>query len=182
MLIGTDVADMNKTKNFLISEVASLFSGDRGLFYSTVDQALPLPNTAYPILIENTGTDETTGISVVTNGSGLSRITFSTAGVYQIGFSAQLKNSGGSKHSALFWLAKNGELFADVINNTTKRFTLEGGTSFAAPHCEYMVKVDANDFINLMWAGDSANLSIEAEAAGSYYPNIPSAMVIVNKV
>jgi hypothetical protein len=154
----------------------------KGNFYDSITQTLAAANTATPVILNNTDAPTTNGISIVTDGTNLSRITFANAGVYNILFSAQLANSGGSSQTVDFWLRKNGSTAAANIAHTNGKVQLQGNASFLMAAWNYFVDVAAGDYIQLVWAATSTNITMVAAAANGVHPETPSIIVTANVV
>jgi hypothetical protein len=154
----------------------------KGNFYDSITQTLAAANTATPVILRNTDAPTTNGISIVTDGTNLSRITFANAGVYNILFSAQLANSGGTAQTVDFWLRKNGSTAAANIAHTNGKVQLQGNASFLMAAWNYFVDVAAGDYIQLVWAATSTNITMVAAAANGVHPETPSIIVTANVV
>jgi hypothetical protein len=168
--------------NVLWEDAEAAFTSYRGSFYSLVDQTLTAPNTAKAIILGSTDVAATNGVSITSDGANLTRITFAHAGVYNVVFSAQLENAAGSSQTASFWLRKNGLILADNVPDTNGKVELQGGTNHAMAAWNYFIDVNAGDFIHLMFAATSTNISLVHDAASGPSPATPSVIVTVNKV
>ena len=121
------------------------------------------------------------GISIVSG----SQITFAYAGTYDIQFSAQLKNNpgGGGPSDKLIqiWFRKNG---IDVSNSNTVIHIPNNTYNVAA--WDFQDNVNANDYIQIMWATNDGNTLIEADgpvvSTSTPAPDIPSVIVTVMPV
>jgi hypothetical protein len=109
-----------------------------------------------------------------------SRITFSYPGTYNIQFSAQLHNTGGggSGHTIDIWYAYNG---TDVAWSDT-RVDVISNSPYVVAAWNFFQTVSAGDYIELKWATDNTNIVIEASAASSPHPAIPSLIVTVQQI
>ena len=154
----------------------------KGNFYDSITQTLAAANTATPVILRATDVPTTNGISIVTDGTNLSRITFANAGVYNILFSAQLANSAGTAQTVDFWLRKNGSTFAANIPHTNGKVQLQGNAAFLMAAWNYFVDVAAGDYIQLVWAATSTNITMVAAAANGVHPETPSIIVTANIV
>ena len=141
--------------------------------YSTQDQTNPVANAENLMSFNNTGISN--GVSVVTNGTTLSRITMSTAGVYNIQFSAQLNQTTGGAHNAFIWLKKNGTTVANTAGDT--RIAGNGDRIMAA--WNYIVSAAAGDYYELAWASSDTNVLLDYVAAAAPVPAIPSVILTV---
>lgn len=154
----------------------------KGNFYDSITQTLAAANTATPVILRNTDAPTTNGISIVTDGTNLTRITFANAGVYNILFSAQLANSGGTGQTVDFWLRKNGSTAAANIPHTNGKVQLQGNAAFLMAAWNYFIDVAAGDYIQLVWAATSTNITMVAAAANGVHPETPSIIVTANVV
>lgn len=186
-LIGTDVTSNNETKNFLISDILSLAPTTlnlyKGSFYDNFTQTLTGgANVAVPVRLNTTDTSATNGISVVTDGTNLTRITVANTGVYNLLFSAQLANSGGTGQTVDFWLRKNGATAAFNVADTTGKVVLQSNTNFAMAAWNYFIALNAGDYIYLMWTATSTNVTMVNTVANGVHPASPSIIVTLNQV
>jgi hypothetical protein len=154
----------------------------KGSFYDSITQTLAAANTATPVILRNTDAPATNGVSIVTDGTNLSRITFANAGVYNILFSAQLANSAGSAQTVDFWLRKNGSTAAANIANTNGKVQLQGSANYLMAAWNYFVTVAAGDYIQLVWAATSTNITMVTEVANALHPATPSIILTANIV
>jgi len=186
-LIGTDVTTNNETKNFLISDILSLAPSTlnlyKGSFYDNITQTLTGgANVAVPVRLNSTDASATNGISVVTDGTNLTRITVANTGVYNLLFSAQLANSAGSAQIVDFWLRKNGATAAFNVANTTGTVQLQSNSSFVMAAWNYFLALNAGDYIYLMWTATSTNITMITSPATAVHPVSPSIIVTLNQV
>jgi hypothetical protein len=149
-----------------------------GSFWSTVDQTAANTTTAYAITYNNTDPDST-NVSVVSN----SRITVVDAGTYNIQFSAQADRVSGSGTDTIdIWFRKNG---TDVPESNTV-VTVSGGAAAAKTVAawNYMVELNANDYVELMWRTSDTNLQLihEPAATSPTRPAIPSVIATVHQL
>jgi len=186
-LIGTDVTSNNETKNFLISDILSLAPSTlnlyKGSFYDNITQTLTGgANVAVPVRLNSTDALATNGVSVVTDGTNLTRITVANTGVYNLLFSAQLANSGGASQTVDFWLRKNGATAAFNVADTTGKVVLQSNTNFAMAAWNYFIALNAGDYIYLMWTATSTNITMITTPATAVHPVSPSIIVTLNQV
>ena len=124
--------------------------------------------------------DWQSGIQLVDN----SKITFLHAGKYNIAFSDQLHatGGGGSGITINIWLAKNGV----AVEDTNTKVIVNNNNPYFVAAWNFFVNVNANDYYQLMWSADNANVKLEHEAGtgsgASRHPSIPSVILTVNQV
>jgi len=151
--------------------------GFYGSFYDTTTQTAPTNSTGYAFKLNTTS--ESYGVSIENNGSGNpTRIKVLNSGVYNIQFSAQLDKSAGSTAHIEIWLRKNG---TDVPDSATI-VAIQGTNAETVPAWNFMLTLNANDYVELMWRTDDTNLLILYEPATSIRPLIPSLIVTVQQV
>ena len=144
--------------------------------YSTVTQTNPVAN-AENLMIFGT-TDISNGISIVTNGTALTRITFANAGTYNLQFSAQLSQTAGGADNAYIWLKKNGANVTYTAGDT--RVAGNGDRIMAA--WNYVFSAAAGDYFELAWAASGTTVVLEAVAAAGVVPGIASVILTVTPV
>ena len=142
-----------------------------GSFYDTTQQVAAVANTAYPIGINSTDSDSN-GISIASG----SRITFSRNGVYSFTYSIQFVNTNTSIHDVDVWLRKNN---SDVVasNSSFSIISSHGGTDGHVIGCvNYVLKLAANDYLELIWSTASTAASIQTlplATSGPAHPSTP---------
>jgi hypothetical protein len=162
---------------------SSVVDSYKGSFYDNSNQALTAgANQAVPIILGQTDAAATNGVSVVTDGTNLTRITVANAGVYNISFSAQLSNGTGSSHVADFWLRKNGQTAAFNVPNSNRNIHVQSNTSDVMAAWNYFIALNANDYIYLMWTANSLAVSINPDSSTAVKPSGPSVVVTINKI
>jgi len=142
-----------------------------GSFYDTTDQTAAVINTAYPI------TFNTTDLSFgVTRGVTTSRISVDRPNIYNVQFSAQFINAGGSPHRAWIWLRKNGF----NVPESAGVIRLEGNNTELVVSWNYLIQLNAGDYIELMWEVDDLGVSLHADPATGAHPAVPSVILTVS--
>lgn len=141
-----------------------------GSFYDTTTQTAAAINTAYAM------TFNTTDLSVgVTVGSPTSRIYVDRPNVYNVQFSAQLDKTSGGDALIWIWLRKNGVNVPD----STGQVRVQGNNSELLAAWNYIIQLNAGDYIELMWEVDDTSIQILYEAATAVHPAIPSVILTV---
>jgi hypothetical protein len=157
---------------------AAGYAGYYGSFYSTQDQSDGI-DTPTPMTVNNTA--EAAGVSVANNLSGNpSRVTFAYAGTYNIQFSAQLHNTGGggSGQTVNIWFRLNG---INIPNSDTK-VTVNTNNPYFVAAWNFIQTVSANDYIEMIFKTDNANIVFEYEAATVNSPAIPSVIITAQQI
>jgi len=149
-----------------------------GAFQDTTDQNAASTTAAYAVTLNTT--DYAVGVAVVSN----SRITVRSAGVYNIQFSFQFANTNVAIQDVDVWFRKNG---TDIAGSNSK-FSVpnsHGGTDgHLISALNFYLQMAANDYVELMWATTSTDVSLEhlATQTSPTRPATPSAIVTINKI
>ena len=145
----------------------------RALFYSTTDQAAVAADTGYPVEFENTYIGN--GISIA--GADNTQITVAADGVYNFQVTLQTDHVGGSDSTITTWINKNGTDQPYGGQQQTVK-----GNSVHAVYWNFSIDLTAGQYIEMYWATDDTNLSLDTQTAASPHPGIPSAIVAVSFV
>ena len=142
-----------------------------GSFYDTTTQGNG-STTAVQTIALNT-TEISVGVSVVSS----TKITFKYAGMYDVAFSAQFDKASGSAADVDLWIAVNG---TDVPWSNT-RITLQGSSAKVVAAWDWIVHVDAGDYVEIRWFTNNADVRIATFTGltSPARPSIPSVIVTV---
>ena len=141
-----------------------------GSFYDTTTQTAAVINTAYGI------TFNTTDLSFgVTRGSPTSRIYIDRPNVYNVQFSAQVDKTAGGVGLVWIWLRKNGVNVPD----SSGQIRIQGNNAELVVGWNYIIELNAGDYIELMWEVDDTSVILLAEAASAVHPSVPSIILTV---
>ena len=150
-----------------------------GAFQDSTDQTAANTTTAYAITFDTT--DYSNGITL----SNSSRLNVSQAGIYNVQFSIQFKNTTNDTQDADVWFRKNG---TDIAKSNS-RFGLAPRKSANDPShiigaLNYFVDLAQSDYIQLMWRPSDVDVSIEQYPAGTSptRPATPSVIATVSFV
>ncbi len=143
-----------------------------GQFSKTSDQVPAVINTAEAILWDNSLI-----ANGVTIGAPASRIVVANAGLYKFSASFQLTSSSASVKNVWFWFRKNGVDVPDSALITS----LDSATAIRSPSRSLFFSLVAGDYIELLWASDSVNATLDNIAATGFAPAAPAALLTVNQ-
>lgn len=143
-----------------------------GQFVKTVDQVPSAINTANAVtwtspLIAN-------GVSI---GAPASRIVTANAGLYKFSASFQLTSGSASVKNVWLWFRKNGVDIPDTALVTS----MDSGTAIRAPSRSLIISLAAGDYVELMWAANDVNVTLDAIAATAFAPGAPAAILNVQQ-
>jgi hypothetical protein len=139
-------------------------TGYYGSFYDITNQTAAAINTPYAMKLGSTNNSNQIAVASGT------QIKFKNRGIYNIQFSAQFYQSSGAAATAYVWFRKNG---ADIANSAFA-LTIQAAPYQTVSSWNFIVNVLASDYIEIMWATSSTNVSLHTSAAGAFYPAIPS--------
>lgn len=141
-----------------------------GSFYDTTTQTAAAINTAYAMTFNTT--DLSQG---VTRGTPTSRIFVDRPNVYNVQFSAQVDKTSGGVALVWVWLRKNGVNVPDSAG----QIRIQGNNAEILAAWNYVIQLNAGDYIELMWEVDDTSVILLAEAASAVHPSIPSVILTV---
>jgi hypothetical protein len=156
-------------------------TGYWGSFWDTTNQTAASTTVAYTINI-GTSDPNNSGVSIVSS----NRITVAHAGVYNIQYSIQFENigTGNKNYNVDVWFRLNGVDIPDS-NSTywipSKNSTVNGELIAAV---NYVLSLNAGNYIQLMWAVSDADILIATLPATSSptVPRTPGVIVTVTPV
>lgn len=142
-----------------------------GSFYDTTTQGNGSTTAVQKVSLNST--EVSVGVSVVSS----TKITFKYAGIYDIAFSAQFDKSTANAADVDLWIALNG---VDVAWSNT-RITLQGSSAKVVAAWDWVVHVDAGDFVEIEWFSSNADVRIATFTGltSPSRPSIPSVIVTV---
>ena len=108
-----------------------------------------------------------------------SKLVIEEPATYNIQFSAQIHNTGGggAGQSAYLWFAKNGT----AIDNSATSMVV-GSNEYQVMTVNLFEYMKADDYFQVFWSNDNANIRLENRPASSPYPAVPSVIVTVNQI
>jgi hypothetical protein len=147
-----------------------------GAFWSTATQTNAGTTTANFMTVNNSDPSNN-GVQI---GATSSQIKVLNDGVYNIQFSAQLDKTDGGKDEIQIWFAKNGINIPD----SNSIFTLEGNPSRLLAALNFMLPLEANDYIQIAWHSSDVNMFLHYDTAGTSptRPATPSVIITVQQV
>ena len=138
----------------------------------TTDQTAAATNTAYALTYTSSIAEG------VTNGTPASRIVFEEAGQYMISFSAQISSTSSSTVNFWFWPRING---TDVTGSTMKNALHQNGSVLVVSRSA-IFDLNANDYLEAMWAVDGTSGFLDATAATAFAPAAPASTIAITRL
>lgn len=128
-----------------------------------------------------TATDIADGITLASG----SQLTVPNDGIYNLQFSAQLKNVENAQHDVTIWFRVNG---SDVPNSATQ-VTVPARKSagifgYGVASWNIFLDMNAGDYAQIVWLPEIVTLTLEAlpSSVSPAYPAIPSVIATMNQV
>ena len=144
-----------------------------GQFLKTTDQTPAAVNTAYAITFDSSPIAN--GVSI---GSPASRIVVSESGLYNFAATYQLTSTSSSTKNIWLWFRVNG---TDVPDSSILA-TLSSNNEYKSVARSDFFTLDANQYVELMWASDSTAVTLDAVASTAFAPGSPALILAVTQV
>ena len=180
IIIGTEII-------LYTGKTATTFTGiTRGAYGSTKAahtagatvteaQNVPSSTTAVPLVVLQTSTSNGVSIDTVD----LTKIVFSTAGIYNIAFSAQLVSYDGTIDDVTMWWRLDGTDIPYSAGVATVPGTHGGKAGTAIISWNFVQAVNAGQYMQLLFASDTGNTVVATYAGGTspVHPVSPSVII-----
>lgn len=142
-----------------------------GQFLDTTTQIPAAINTPYGVTFDTT--DVSNGVYI---GSPTSRIYVDERGIYNFLFSIQLDKTAGGVGLVWIWPRING---VDVPNSNSQ-VRIQGNNAEQLATIGYFFKLNAGDYVEIMYAVDDVTVQLQSFASSAFYPAIPSIILTVS--
>jgi hypothetical protein len=144
-----------------------------GVFTKTTDQTPAVINTEYLLTFDNTQIS-----NGVTIGGTTSRIIVPESGLYQFDATVQLTSGSSSSKNIWVWWKKNGT----AIANSARLVTSDVNNGYIPIALNETVSLAANEYVELAFAADSTNVTVDSVAATAFAPAAPAVVLSVTQV
>lgn len=144
-----------------------------GEFTKTTDQSPAAVNTEYLLTFDNT--EISNGVSI---GSPASRIVVPESGLYQFDATVQLTSGSSSAKNIWVWMKKNGTALA----NSARLVTSDLNNGYIPIAISETISLAANDYVEMAFASDSTNVTVDTVAATAFAPAAPAIVLSVVQV
>jgi hypothetical protein len=144
-----------------------------GIFAKTADTSPAAINTAYPITFDTTRLSN----GVVIGGT-TSQIIVPESGLYQFSATVQLTSGNTSSKNVWVWFRKNGV----DIPSSARLVTININGGYVPIALNEAVSLAANGYVELVYAADSTNVTIDAVASTAFAPAAPAVVLEVTQV
>lgn len=144
-----------------------------GVFTKTTDQTPAVINTEYLLTFDNTQIS-----NGVTIGGTTSQIIVPESGLYQFDATVQLTSGSSSAKNIWVWWKKNGT----AIANSARLVTSDVNNGYIPIALNETVSLAANEYVELAFAADSTNVTVDSVAATAFAPAAPAVVLSVTQV
>ena len=144
-----------------------------GVFTKTTDQTPAVINTEYLLTFDNTQIS-----NGVTIGGTTSQIIVPESGLYQFDATVQLTSGSSSSKNIWVWWKKNGT----AIANSARLVTSDINNGYIPIALNETISLAANEYVELAFAADSTNVTVDSVAATAFAPAAPAVVLSVTQV
>ena len=144
-----------------------------GVFTKTTDQTPAVINTEYLLTFDNTQISNGVVIGATT-----SQIIVPESGLYQFDATVQLTSGSSSSKNIWVWWKKNGT----AIANSARLVTSDINNGYIPIALNETVSLAANEYVELAFAADSTNVTVDSVASTAFAPVAPAVVLSVTQV
>ena len=177
-LDGTELVPIVQSGNNKKTTVADLDAYNRsyGAWSDTTSQTGS--TTAGTAFTFNTQ-DVADSVTLVDN----TKFTVPNTGVYDLQFSAELKNVDNTQHEVIIWFKVNG---SDLANSATAITVPARKTSniygYSVAAWNIFLSLNSNDYVEIYWLPSSVQVTTAAQSSTATHPAIPSVIATLQQV
>ena len=143
-------------------------------FIRSTDVTAASANTAYAIQYDT----PTNAVGISLDGTDATKIVFAEAGEYLLNFTAQIASSTSSSVTFYFFPRVNG---TDVAGSTMVNTLKQNSTTLVVSRSA-IFELEANDYLQVMWAVDDTVGKLDATAATAFAPASPSTTLSITRI
>lgn len=143
-----------------------------GTFARTTDYSPAVVNTAYPVVF-----DTTTITNGVALGTPASRVVVPQSGYYKFAAELQFISNSAADKNIWVWFRKNGT----DIANSARLVTVSLNGAYTPLFNTVSLPLAANDYIELVFASNNTNVSLDAVASTAFAPAAPAVIMEVTQ-
>lgn len=143
-----------------------------GVFSKTTDQTPAAANTAYALTFDSAQISN--GVAI---GSPTSRIVVPQSGLYQFDVTLQITSTSSSAKTVWVWFRKNGT----DIANSARLVTTDINGGYIPVALAETVSLEANGYMEIMFASDSTDVTVDTVASTAFAPAAPAAVLQVTQ-
>jgi hypothetical protein len=111
-------------------------------------------------------------------GGTTSQIIVPQSGLYQFDATVQLTSGSSSAKNVWVWFKKNGT----AIANSARLVTSDINNGYIPIALSETVSLNANEYVEMAFAADSTNVTVDTVAATAFAPGAPAIVLTVTQV
>ncbi len=183
---GISLSPSSGTGSVTVTSLGSVYNtmtGSYGSFYDTGSVLATSATTIYSMSLNTT--DISNGVYISASNGNNTRVKFTNAGTYNIQFSSQFSNTDNSTQDVVVWIRKNGTDIPDSTGTVGVPPYKAGSNGQALAAWNYYLNLSSDDYIQLCWHVEQANvITLETIAAGTgpTHPRTPSTILTATRV
>lgn len=151
-----------------------ILEGGHATFIRSTDVTAAAADTAYSITYDAPSGN----FKIDRDATNNERIVFEEGGEYLISFTAEIRSSSGSDVTFYFWPAING---TNVSGSTMVNTLHQNGANLVVSRAA-IFDVNDDDYLEVKWAVDSTNGSLNSTAATSFAPASPASTLAITRI
>ena len=151
-----------------------VLEGGHATFIRSTDVTAAAADTAYSITYDAPSGN----FKIDRDPTNNDRIVFEEGGEYLITFTAEIRSSSGSDVTFYFWPAIND---TNVAGSTMVNTLHQNGANLVVSRAA-IFDVDDDDYLEVKWAVDSTNGSLNSTAATSFAPASPASTLAITRI
>jgi hypothetical protein len=177
-LNGTELVPIvqgGDNKKTTVADVTA-YNRSYGAWSDSTDQA---GSTVAGVAMTFNTQDITDSITLVNN----SELTVQNAGIYDLQFSSQLKNTDNIQHEVTIWFKVNGvdlDNSATIITVPARKNNNVHGYVVAAWNIFF--DLNSSDHVEIYWLKSDATVTMEHSSSTALHPAVPSVIVTIQQV
>jgi hypothetical protein len=155
-----------------------------GQYLSYTTQSAVTNNIGKAMIFESI--DLSNGVTVVTDGTALTKITFAYKGIYNLQFSTQFQNTDNAQQDIFIWLKRyDGNVTGStgLISIPARKSAGVGNEGHLITGWNFLLDIESTDWFQIMWAtSDVTNVQIKTYAATVNYPSTASTLFTATQI
>jgi len=182
---GSAAAVLAAIQTIIDSYVAApVVAGRYGQYLSYTTQNAVTNNVGKAMIFESI--DLSNGVTVVTDGTALTRITFGYTGIYNLQFSTQFQNNDNAQQDIWIWIKRwDGNITGStgLISIPARKSAGVGDEGHLIIGWNFLLTITSSDWYQIMWAtSDVSHVQIKTYPGTVNYPSIASTIFTATQI
>ncbi len=151
-------------------------------YISCYDLTVQSGSTTTPSAFKFGTTDVSRNVSVVSDGTALTKIKVDFAGVYNFIWSGQFENTVNAFRDIYVWFRINGQNVAGSTGLAAIAGSHAGANGHSLIGWNFFLPLNAGDEVQIMWMKEDAGTTLAFYSATANYPSTASIVLTVNAI